>query len=1105
MRKESYNLRNTKGITLIALIITIVVLVIMAGVTVTTIVNNGDTVEKAKTASDDTQRSNVQEALQMRLIELKSKVLQEAKDTKVDDLKEIDGEECSPYGMIEVEKDEEGNVLKETSGENDKEDVATVNYGGYIFKVNDALKIVQVIDGDGTIKYVENPDNPSDPGIIDNSKKINTTEALANIKNDLSGEYKLTNNMDLTGKTWKPLGTEEKPFTGKFDGQGATITGLTISSTEDNQGFFGVIGEGAEIKNLLIEGANVSGKDNVGILAGKAQNGAIIEKVYTSGKAQGTNNVGGIIGTLENSASKISNSYSSATATGTDTVGGLVGKVDAAEVNTTYAIGKVTGTSNVGGLTGTTVNGATTINSYWTRAGSGVRTSASGEVKKILELVNQGTYNSATWNFTEVWDIEEGDTTAYLRNMGKIPGAVYIDKELYAEKEKGDGTELSPYIITNRQQLEAVADNLSAHYELGKNIDLSDSAWTPLGKSNANFTGSLDGAGYKITGLNINSTSNYQGLFAYVGNGAVIKNLEIEGATVKGAGYTGILAGNVNNAKEISNVIIDGGTVTGSSENVGGMIGYYKCSTSTYTLENLRATGITVTSSTSYVGGLIGKVYDSYNTLNKTYTTGTVKGSYNVGGLIGYAVGYSSSNKFKITNAYSTADVTATATSTNLYSGGLIGYVQDVNITNTYAIGKVTGSTYAKGLVGNASSSTATNSYWTRETSKVQTSALGEVKLLSELARKNGYNEATWDFTNVWEITEGSTVAYLRNMETPHEVYVQAGTNYVTYESGTGTETDPYIIKTAEQLQDMKNKGEGHYKLGANISLSGRTWTTIGTSSAPFTGSLDGAGYKITGLNINSTSNYQGLFAYVGNGAVIKNLEIEGATVKGAGYTGILAGNVNNAKEISNVIIDGGTVTGSSENVGGMIGYYKCSTSTYTLENLRATGITVTSSTSYVGGLIGKVYDSYNTLNKTYTTGTVKGSYNVGGLIGYAVGYSSSNKFKITNAYSTADVTATATSTNLYSGGLIGYVQDVNITNTYAIGKVTGSTYAKGLVGNASSSTATNSYYDKETTERTTSALGTGKTTEEMQTPSTYENWDTSIWNIVQGAYPSFK
>ena len=95
--------------------------------------------------------------------------------------------------------------------------------------------------------------------------------ALAKSSNDgvLAKNYRLTADLDLSGVDFPGIGTAAHPFTGLFDGQGHTVTGVTVSGTE-NVGFFGVI-KGATIKNLHLADVTVTGEKRTGGLVGYAQ------------------------------------------------------------------------------------------------------------------------------------------------------------------------------------------------------------------------------------------------------------------------------------------------------------------------------------------------------------------------------------------------------------------------------------------------------------------------------------------------------------------------------------------------------------------------------------------------------------------------------------------------------------------------------------------------------------------------------------------------------------------------------------------------------------------------------------------------------------------
>ena len=222
-------------------------------------------------------------------------------------------------------------------------------------------------------------------------------------------------------------------------------------------------------------------------------------------------------------------------------------------------------------------------------------------------------------------------------------------------------------------------------------------------------------------------------------------------------------------------------------------------------------------------------------------------------------------------------------------------------------------------------------------------------------------------------------------------------------------------IHNITELQNaMTSNPAGKYMLMGNMDASSLT----GPLAANFTGTFDGNGYKMTGLNLNSTASTFGLFNQI-TGGNIKNLEIEGANVSSTGNTvGILAGRVV---------------------VAGVI------------DTVHRTGSSSVSSDSYAGGLVGRIYGG--------TVSNSDSTANVNAVNGSAGGLTSTNAATITGSYSTGTVTNTGVAGTGTSGGITGY-NTGTITNSYATGSInnastTGAT--GGLVGQ-NSGTITSSY-----------------------------------------------
>ncbi len=181
---------------------------------------------------------------------------------------------------------------------------------------------------------------------------ITNSEELNNIRNDLSGNYTLMNDIDLESKEWIPIGTNLLPFIGVIDGQGFTIRNLVITTSNKNIGFIGV--NYGTIKNIILDGIDIGVVSSpVEVVSGLWQNviygGAFIG--FNRGKVENIKSINGKI-SIERANCELCGSNS------TGAVGGLIGLTNTSEVeplsfkNLSNAI-NVTGLGvNAGGLIG---------------------------------------------------------------------------------------------------------------------------------------------------------------------------------------------------------------------------------------------------------------------------------------------------------------------------------------------------------------------------------------------------------------------------------------------------------------------------------------------------------------------------------------------------------------------------------------------------------------------------------------------------------------------------------------------------------------------------------------------------------------------------------
>jgi len=306
---------------------------------------------------------------------------------------------------------------------------------------------------------------------------------------------------------------------------------------------------------------------------------------------------------------------------------------------------------------------------------------------------------------------------------------------------------------------------------------------------------------------------------------------------------------------------------------------------------------------------------------------------------------------------------------------------------------------------------------------------------------------------NNWSITvaplvAGSTI-YARAKTSDKEPSYRVS-QQVAY-LGAGTEADPYKIYTAEELANIN--GDGNYKVMNDIDLSTfGTWTPIGQYEA-VTANLNGDNHTISGLSINTTDDYQGLFAQC-DGSEIKNIKLTISTLTGGNYTGALVSKIVGG-EITNCSITGNVSGG--EYTGGLVGYSQdtkigeCSFKGNVVGATFVGGLAAfasgevslsqyqgevssTTSSAVVGGLIGNNNANISECRSQGKATCTASNSMVGGLVG-------TNNDTIINCYSESEITA-----NQYAGGLVGYNYGF-VQSCYAKGNITSTNVAGGLVG----------------------------------------------------------
>ena len=488
-------------------------------------------------------------------------------------------------------------------------------------------------------------------------------------------------------------------------------------------------------------------------------------------------------------------------------------------------------------------------------------------------------------NGTDAWDGTAVDTSWYAGHENETKFSIGTAAELAGLAALVNGTakdaEGKPIAAVNFYD---ETTKTGKTIKLTADIDLGDKEWTPIGTSRNKFAGTFDGQGYTISGLYINTSSQYQGLFGSTAPEAFIQNLIVTGSvTANGKNYAGGIVGSGGNNKTTIRNCGFYGTVT-AKKCFGGIAG-------------------------------TGKAFNCwYYCTDSTSSNPPVSSKYHYNCVV-----ISPSDNMP-------ADKLATLQTDAPDTGKVWSWKE--------------GDAYPT-LVSNVSRSMTLKPYLNSCTAKVAVSGLtGEsgVYLL-----ENGVNTVTLLLDSGYS---GENV-YVRTNAANADGQIQLTTSGVSVPIGNaektilyyGTEEDfeagkwytagdaPYQISTGKELvylaqlvNDGNNFSGKTIVLTADIDLNNQAWTPIGNENGfdaelAFSGTFNGDGYTVSGLNVPDTY-FPGLFGQISTSAVVQNLIVKGSVTGGDEASGTWAEAAGVAAYNDGCIQNCGfygTVTGSSD------------------------------------------------------------------------------------------------------------------------------------------------------------------------------------------------
>ncbi len=888
----------------------------------------------------------------------------------------------------------------------------------------------------------------ADPG--DGPILIFDLQGLQDIQNDLSAHYVLNNSIDASdssgwngGAGFEPIGNEMDIFTGTFDGNGHTINGLFIDRTStDCVGLFGRISGTAEIKDVGLMDADVSGRGWVGALVGYSD--GTVNRSYSTGKISGDWNVGGLIGY---SNGMVNQSYSSGEVSGNTRVGGLVGQnFNSGTITESYAIGEVRGYDDVaGGLVGynhgtvsgsyasghvignTHVGGLVGHNegsvdrSYWDNQTTEQTTSVGGEGRTTDEMMRQSTF--ADWDFDGVWWMADNETRPFLR------------MEWSTE-------------IRNSHQLQLMAMDRDSDYVLMSDIDLADvkrksgmwgsnetegKGFLPIGhltmddiendRFHYGLNGTFSGNGYEISGLYVNRPGDLGGgLFVFIGESGQVSDLHMVGVDITaGIGVGGLAGANLGDVIGCS----ASGVVNGTLMMVGGLtgvnLGVIESSSSSVEVKGEEA-----------AGGLVGM---NEGSISKSDASGDVRSAAVAGGLAGI-------NNGSISKSHASGNVLVTDVEDlgggleASAAGGLVG-MNVGELLDCSASGDVSGAIAIGGL---AAMNVGTI---------VNCSASGRVHSVAMAGGLLALNMG-----NVSDSRASGDVLATGSVEMDEDMNVSMAGGLIGFNFGNVSDSQASgdvqgisavgglvainmgLINNSHSIGDVRGEVMVGGLLAANM---GQVNGSCASGKVEATGSIE----MEPGMNITAAGGLAGV-----NMGILAHSHFHGASVKGAdgigGLAGMNMGSIDQCSASGDVegnLTVGGLVglnigeieashaTGSVKAlaiVGGLVGQNLHNVSgSYATGAVEAAGVfrfSADVNNSAAGGLIG-----FNMGNVSWSSahGDVAGISAVGGLAGINVGM-------IEECHSTGEVSGEA-----IVGGLVAFAMDGSVTGSYATGDVT--------------------------------------------------------------------
>lgn len=800
----------------------------------------------------------------------------------------------------------------------------------------------------------------------------------------------------------------------------------------------GIVGYNGAV-NKTVTSCVIAQCENKGTITGKDEVGGIA--AYSSGTVKECTNkatvtatdgyAGGIVGYNYEGSILLDSCYNSGEVSASAYSGGISGKSYNCDISNSYNSGKISSQNNTnGGILGYTVSGYSVKNCYFLKdtapmpyaenSGTGLEVKTENQLADMTGILGSAFVKSDKFPVL-AWEVNGSDdidtstkptpsvTPASTPKIEeKIPS--YSSQGKWSDSvaetfDSGNGSKENPYVIKTASELALLAKNVNkgesykdAYFKLNNNIDLTEKYWISIGNAEDKaFSGHFNGNGYEVK-LNTEN-QKVSGLFGYTAN-AEITLLGVDGL-VSGEDIGGGIVGIARDTK-IEN-----------------------CYSNTAVLAD------------EYVGGLVGQLLSGSKVTN-CYATGTVKAK-KAGTLFGaFTNGVSAENLYYRIIGDKMPYGENASTNTNIATGRTDEYMQsDAFVYDLWCVkeqevdGKTVevapifyvGSKYP--VLNNEykeSKIISINLVSSGESLETDTSHTFTAKIYGKNLNKN--ITAKWssdnsavtveqsgDITitngvgtlNVSIIIDSAKLGNAKDITVKCEIGgISSAVSVKVSEpkwSGKGTEEEPYIIKSLEDMNILSesvadgNSYKGvYFKLSSDIDLSdSKEFSSIGywdglksndngewwesEKNRAFEGVFDGNGFSVKNAILYAENNYFGLFSYIGKNGVVKNLNIDSTNRltahnnvrKIAALAGINLGTIENCTNSA----DFGFTASNVTYLAGIVG------ENYGIVTGCVNNSNMTSAGNSKSGIVG---ENYGTIRKSENNGDLSNSGNVGGI-----------------------------------------------------------------------------------------------------------------------------